>query len=104
MGPPTKVFSPLPSLLATDTSSNTEAVSSTPPPAQPDSTTPSPSLDTETRVARTTTSSETPGDPDGVTRATSRSLLAMVLVSAVANKALTSPPPLESIHSQQPRV
>ena len=82
--PLTRTSSPSPSRPTNQSSKCTTAVSSTPPLAEPNSTTPSLPLDTVPRVARTTTSSETPGVLPGETKVTSRSPPSRDQVSAVS--------------------
>merc|ERR1712151_184002 len=71
----------------------TRMVFSTPPNAEPNSTTVSSPSATEPRMAKTTTSLRTPGAPPGVTRDTSRSpTTEMVTVSAVSSSAPSAQP------------
>lgn len=82
-------------------SNNTPPVFWTPPLAEPNSITPSPPSDTELRVDKSTTSSETPGELHGETKDTSRSPPLTDLESAVSKCNLfTHPPPLELCFDQ----
>merc|ERR1712166_774174 len=85
----------LPSRPAREFSKTTLPVSSTPPLAEPMSTTQSSLLDGEPKTTETTLSSRTLGEPHGETRDTSRLPLLTELVSAVSTRTPSAPHPTE---------
>merc|ERR1712195_436811 len=88
--------SPSPSKLTNLSSINTPVVSSPPTPAEPPLTTVSlPSVTVSTRPLENTTSSRTPGPPDGEKLVTSESPSKTELVSAVSNPNLPTQSPTE---------